>query len=298
MKQRIRGLCRLRSLLSTAFLLSACHQSTPPQSTSVGETRPPLETVESTMDNAIVDAGVVKAATDAAMEAQIPSPANDAQVSAAPAPLPPVINANEVALPLPPRKAPKRIRKSRVPRRGCVKNENSSEIVSARAATNNFNEAAYQAELKRQGLVPLALASRQELMHSGVSSPNGKRPGVPKDMIAGPTQWSGSAFHPDSWEFVQTKGGHIYQVIRSMQVERSKDAVICGCKESQCPPYGSGCPGCGSTTRTLYGPIPAGAVYKGQLVIPFLGEQMQVRHAKGHCPRRKPCPSPPPSMPR
>jgi hypothetical protein len=233
-------------------------------------------------------------ATDAQVSAPPPPPANDASL------VPPISKTivDEVALPLPPRKAPKRIRKIRVPRRGCAKAANSSEIVSARATTKNFNEAAYQAELQRQGLVSLALPSRQELMHSGVSSPNGKRPGVPKNMIAGPTQWSGSATHADGWEFVQTKGGHIYQVIRSMQVERSRDAVLCGCRESHCPPYGSGCPGCGSTTRTLYGPMPAGAVYKGQLVIPFLGEQLQVRNAKGQCLRKKTCPSPPPSMAR
>jgi len=204
----------------------------------------------------------------------------------------------DVPLPMPPIPPPAQVGRVRVPASGCFQDASASDVVGAQSDTARLNEAAYQAELRRQGLVTLPLGSKHIELHRGLQGEPNKSVPIPENMIPGPQAWSGSATSPKRWEFVQTRGGLVYRVRRIQQAARAKEVVLCGCQQQKCGPYGSGCPACGVTTQTVYGPLPAGAIFKGKLRIPFNGETVRVSHEQGACTPQRECPAPPPSMPR
>lgn len=180
---------------------------------------------------------------------------------------------------------------SRVPSLGCLKDPSSAEVSQARADHARFNQGALQQELQRQGLTVMALPSEMRVLHQGVSGQGVAPKAVPAGMIPGPSQWSGQGTEPEIWRFVQTAGGAIYRLRAQNLSARRKEVWLCGCRKARCRPQGSGCGGCGVTRQRLYGPMPEGTMYKGELHLPFNGEALQVRYEAGPCPPSpKDCP--------
>ena len=109
--------------------------------------------------------------------------------------------------------------------------------------------------------------------------------------VGGPSAWGGNARPPEAWTFVQNQRGEIFRLIRAPKV-RDASIQVCGCEPVSCGPYGSGCPACFDTAQTVYGPLPAGAVYRGDLAVSYPAVRVTLRYTKTNCQRRA-CPGPP-----
>lgn len=165
------------------------------------------------------------------------------------------------------------------------------------------SRASFETELARSKLRPLALAMHRDELAEGLSytaphAPEGteltrKLAGAEGTFVAAETQWSGNAGSPPAWEFVQDEEGGVYRLVRQPRAGVTRVA-ICTCRTPQCGPYGSGCPACGSTYQTLYGPLPAGTRYKGELALAYPAYAVSLEYNEQGCPSPRRCPDPPP----
>ena len=141
------------------------------------------------------------------------------------------------------------------------------------------------------------------MVHTGLAepSPNQPRPGtvmhttvgtITGDFVVGETAWTGNAYPAVAWEFVQDASGDVFRLERRAQ-STIEQHLVCGCAPVQCGPYGSPCSACGSTSQMLYGPLPAGAHYQGDLVVEFAATASSLVYEDHGCVARA-CPPPPP----
>ncbi|HEX5059237.1 MAG TPA: hypothetical protein VFV99_07750 [Kofleriaceae bacterium] len=111
--------------------------------------------------------------------------------------------------------------------------------------------------------------------------------------VAAETTWSGDPGSPAAWEFVQSDRGDMYRLIRK-PIAGVTRVLLCGCREHRCGPPGSGCPACGSTAQTMYGPLPAGTHYKGELELAYTANIVSTEYEQTQgCPPPPDCPKPP-----
>jgi len=191
----------------------------------------------------------------------------------------------------------------RVPASGCFK-EGDPSIAKLQAAAVAWTKASFEAAMRRQGLVLAHLSMTRKVLHRGVGGYGSVLQGAKGDtvvavngqrFIAGGSSWSGSAYHPQPWEFVKNDRGEIFRLQRQPMPGGSvKNVVLCGCAPRRCGPYGSGCPACGATSQEMYGPLPAGATYKGAIDVRYATATVAVQREHGTCPQQHPCPGPPP----
>lgn len=182
-------------------------------------------------------------------------------------------------------------------------------IARAQARAAAWTRASFERTLARRGLSLARLPARSIHLHRGIRGEARAR-ALPYDQavetvvdgerglfIGGLSAWSGNARRQPSWEFVQNARGEIFKLIRRPKLT-NHSVLMCGCRPQRCGPYGSGCPACGSTAQTVYGPLPPGAVYRGELEVsyPARGVTLDVAQTSG-CQMRR-CPAPPPSMNR
>ena len=206
----------------------------------------------------------------------------------------------------------------RVPRRepatGCHPSD-SPRIGALRARAEGLAERSFRQALARRGLRPLSLGRREVELHRGAIGMAGPpvRPGGSTEPMRGPLVrrqvdgrwgwyvvgevfWGLSGSVPEPAEFVLDEArGRIFRLRRRPHRGRgSLEIHVCGCRPPACR-FGSGCPACGSTVQRLYGPLPDGVCYAGELTLDYEVPEVQLVHEGGSCGR---CPPPPPSVPR
>jgi hypothetical protein len=173
--------------------------------------------------------------------------------------------------------------------------------VQARAAA--ATKQGFDAELARQHLHVLALGTHSEHIADGLSYRGGVPAGIEVKrkldtasgtFVSAETAWSGNpGTGPAAWEFVQNDRGDVYRLIRQPRAGVTK-VSLCGCRPHSCGNPGSGCPACGSTSQTMYGPLPKDAHYKGELVLGFPANVVSLEYAQtAGCPPPPDCPQPP-----
>lgn len=162
--------------------------------------------------------------------------------------------------------------------------------------------AGFAAELSRTHLHVIALGVHGLVVAQGLSytprHPQGTAVtttvgGVSGTFVAAETAWSGDPSVRPAWEFVQDDRGDVFRAIRQPRAATTH-VVLCGCEPQRCGPPGSGCPACGSTAQTMYGPLPAGARYRGELAISYPANVVTIAYeAKPTCPPPPLCTQPP-----
>jgi hypothetical protein len=161
----------------------------------------------------------------------------------------------------------------------------------------------FETELARNHLHVLALAMHQDELGEGLQymAPQAREGAAVRKklkdaegtFVAAESYWTGNPGAPGAWEFVQDDHGDVYRLIRKVRAAITS-VRLCTCREQRCGPYGSGCPACGSTNQILYGPLPHGAEYKGELEISYPGNIVSMEHKQDDCPAPPRCPDPPP----
>jgi hypothetical protein len=193
----------------------------------------------------------------------------------------------------------------------CVK-PGSPAIARAEADALAWSERSFDAALAKRGLRPIELGRGSIELHRGIHPPSGAATakGIPYDkatraeidgkrgvFIGGVSEWGGNAPLQPAWQFVENRRGEIFRVRRDPRfVDRQLE--ICGCAVRACGPYGSGCPACLSTAQRVYGPLPAGAVYRGELAISYRARRVELTYSRTAGCQQTRCPAPPPSMNR
>jgi hypothetical protein len=229
-----------------------------------------------------------------------PEPVFDAGLKAAADP--PLLVADP---PPPPPPAPT---PTRVPAGGACLKADDPTIAATVAAVGVWTNASFERELARRGLSRAKLGGGFLELHRGIrGGSNNNRfragqvvdttvDGVTGKFIAGPTSWSGSAHQPGTWELVQDTNGAVFRVVRNpLPSAESKDIVLCGCAPQTCGPYGSGCPACGSTNQQMFGPLPQGVRFRGEVRIDYPAAFAPTRYQQQtQCPPPRKCPAPPP----
>ncbi len=193
----------------------------------------------------------------------------------------------------------------RVPATGCLQ-QGDPRIARLQAEAAAWTKASFEAELRRRGLQPAGLGSTQQVLHRGIGGWDNQQRGARSGTItspinggsgryiAGDSYWTGNAGTPQPWELVKNDRGEYFRLQRRPAAGSSKNVVVCGCEPHRCGPYGSGCPACGATVQQLYGPLPPGATYKGDLIVSYPAAEVVVQREHGVCPQQRPCPPPPP----
>jgi hypothetical protein len=169
----------------------------------------------------------------------------------------------------------------------------------AEAATRQ----AFEAELARNHLHVLPLAAHDDQLAEGLQYMNsgGAREGstVKKKLadaegtfVAAETYWTGNPGGPSPWEFVQDDKGGVFRLVRK-PLAAITQAHLCTCRDQRCGPPGSGCPACGSTNQILYGPLPKGAEYRGELELAYQANVVSLEYKENDCPPPPVCEQPP-----
>lgn len=184
----------------------------------------------------------------------------------------------------------------------CVK-PNDPSVADVQKRAEEATRAGFETALARNQLRVIVLGMHQDVLGEGLQemaphAPEGtlvtkKLQSASGAFVAGPTQWSGSAGTPPVWEFVQDDRGDVYRVRRKPNAAVTQ-VKLCVCPPPRCGPYGSGCPGCGSTYQTMYGPLAAGATYRGDLEIAYPANVVSIEYRDQDCPPPPRCPPPPP----
>lgn len=194
------------------------------------------------------------------------------------------------------------------PKRGCF-SPGDKPLALLEQTVSSRNLAAYQAALRRRGLRKARVAGGTLQLHRGVRGASHQRShrfgtmvvttvnGVTGRYLAGHSWWSGAARTPPAPELVTDGKGNFYFVRRHPLPGPTTRAVMCGCAQRKCGPYGSGCPACGTTVQTMYGPFRASDRFRGHIEIRFRRHALERHYQRGACPPRR-CPAPPPSMRR
>jgi hypothetical protein len=189
--------------------------------------------------------------------------------------------------------------------RACVK-AGDPRIGKAQNAAAVSTQASFARALAHRGVAPTRLPVVRKRLHrgAGMYQPSGGDApgtvvqttvgGVAGRYLAGDVYWTGSARAPDPWELVADGHGKVYRLARRPRAAHTTRIVECGCALQQCGPYGSGCPACSATVQILYGPLPAGTRYAGDLELAYDETVVTVDHAATRCTVQRPCPGPPP----
>jgi len=176
---------------------------------------------------------------------------------------------------------------------------NDPAIAEVQRKAADATKQAFESELVRQRLRTIALGMHHKELAQGLTYAGGARTGTTVrnglgEFVAAETAWSGNPTAPPAWEFVQNDRGEVFRLVRRPAAAITK-VILCACRPQQCGPYGSGCPACGSTSQTSYGPLPAGAMYKGDLVVAHPANVVSIDYdPKQACPAPRACPGPPP----
>lgn len=179
-----------------------------------------------------------------------------------------------------------------------------ASLADLRRRADEATRKGFEAELARNHLHVRALARHEEQIAEGLQyGPSRARGGgaavrkAPEDakgtFVAAESYWTGDPGAPQVWEFVQDEHGDVYRLIRKA-LAAITPVQLCTCREQQCGPYGSGCPACGSTNQIMYGPLPDGAQYKGELEVAYPANLVSIEHKQDDCPAPPRCPDPPP----
>ena len=187
--------------------------------------------------------------------------------------------------------------------RACVK-AGDPRIGRAQTAAAAWSQASFARALAHRGLAVARVPVVSKTLHQGYGPRTGGDVpgtvvqatigGVRGRYLAGDAYWTGSGGSPDPWELVADGHGKIYRLARRPRAAHTTRAVVCGCEQRQCRTYGSGCPSCGETVEYLYGPLPAGTTYAGDVEVAYDEAVVTVRHARGECKVQRRCPGPPP----
>ena len=161
---------------------------------------------------------------------------------------------------------------------------------------------AFEGELARNKLRVITLGVHEHELAQGLSyDASGAAVGtaVKKNLataegtfVAAETQWSGNPGSPAAWEFVQDEHGDVFRLMRK-PLAAITPASLCTCREQKCGPPGSGCPACGSTNQTMYGPLPSGAQYRGEIEVAYQANVVSLEYKEQGCPPAPECPQPP-----
>ncbi len=156
-----------------------------------------------------------------------------------------------------------------------------------------FNVASFSSRLAELKLEPVAIPSTRDMLGEGMvmanlGDPDARQPRPAghvfeqngQTFVAGPTVWSGDATQPPAWEFVRDAQGDIYRIERRPRIVETQTVREPGCQH---PVFGSPCPACGSTDQVLYGPLPAGAQFKGSIEVAYDEKVVQTVWAEGMC---------------
>jgi hypothetical protein len=186
----------------------------------------------------------------------------------------------------------------------CVPKTDPSIATVSRQA-RDASEASFKAQLAREHLHVLPLGAHSVQIAEGMSSAHGAQEGttvrktiegVRGVFVAAETSWTGGASRSMPWEFVQDDRGHVYRLIRQARPAVTR-GTLCACAppEERCRSYGSPCPACGSTDQIMYGPLPAGAHYKGELVLVYPTNEIALGYDSSGltCPPAPECLGPP-----
>ncbi len=184
----------------------------------------------------------------------------------------------------------------------CVKPDDPS-VAEVQRRAEAATRAGFEAALARNKLRVITLGVHQDVVGQGMAmtpphfaegtAVKAKLQTAEGVFVAGTTQWSGSAGMPAQWELVQDERGDVFRVIRRPRAAVTQ-VKLCVCRPQKCGPYGSGCPGCGSTYQTMYGPLPAGATYRGDLEVVYPANVVSIEYRDDNCPPLPACPPPPP----
>lgn len=226
-----------------------------------------------------------------------PRPADPVDPATAPAPVAMVID----AAPAPP--AVDAFATIFVPPKGACVAAGDRSLARAEADARVQAQASFQAELARQHLKLAVIPqhTRQLQLGMNLTAAGRSTPGtvvhatvdkVTGDFVVGTTWWTGSPSTPPAWEFVMDEHGDVYQLARRAD-STITEVLVCGCAPQQCPRYGSPCPACGATVEALYGPLPAGAHFRGDMIVEFRADAVIEQYEGGRCAPLK-CPPPPP----
>lgn len=201
-----------------------------------------------------------------------------------------------------PSPAPK-VTRTRIPTQGCL-DPKDPKIANAQTAAAEKTSAA-----RKSAMAPirsLALPARTIEIGKGLSSDPRKTlrgpvatqtiNGVTSRFVVGPSGWSGEAVQVDrAWQFGIVNGKAVHLIPQPQRVSETTIA-ICGCRPHVCGPVGSGCPGCGSTSQTSFGPLPDALDYAGDHVVPYPEHAVTLDFAgtgRTACPAPRACPKPP-----
>jgi len=185
----------------------------------------------------------------------------------------------------------------------CVKPEDPS-LAELRTRADAATKQGFESELARNRLRVIEVAAHYDELAQGLSYvTRSAREGtaIKKQLdgkkgtyVAAETFWSGNAGSPAPWLFVQNERGDVFRLIRKPRAGVTR-VTLCGCRPQECGPYGSGCPACGSTSQIMYGPLPSGTPYKGQLELAYPASFVWTDYdPKASCPAPRACPPPPP----
>jgi hypothetical protein len=190
----------------------------------------------------------------------------------------------------------------------CVKPDDPA-IAELQRRADAATKTSFDAELARNHLHVLALAAHEDQLGEGIqqgpmlgdgkpraaegSAVHKKLADVEGTFVAAETHWTGNPGTPSAWEFVQDDQGNMFRLIRKHRAAITQ-VFLCTCREQQCGPYGSGCPACGSTNQIMYGPLPAGTKYGGELELSYQANVVSIEHNEQGCPAPRDCGPPPP----
>jgi hypothetical protein len=179
---------------------------------------------------------------------------------------------------------------------------NDPALADVQKRATAATQQAFDAELARNKLRVIALGRHEHQLAEGLSyeargAPEGKAVRQKLDtaegtFVAAETQWSGNPGSPPAWEFVQDERGDVFRLMRK-PLAAITPARICTCREQRCGPPGSGCPACGSTNQTMYGPLPKGAEYRGEIEVAYQANVVSLEYKEQGCPGQPVCEQPP-----
>ena len=174
--------------------------------------------------------------------------------------------------------------------------EGSRRISEVYAAAERDNADALKGELARRGLRIVTLGVQHQTLSQGTQSSYPLKARAPADgqYVQGDSFWTLSGSAIPAWTFVTNSAGDIFRLLPVAESARRTDLRMCGCQPRDCP-SGSGCPGCGETLLTWYGPLPPRSRYRGELKVRYPFEGVEKTWEQGTC--LEPCPPPPPSTP-
>jgi hypothetical protein len=183
----------------------------------------------------------------------------------------------------------------------CVAETDPSLVELQRSATDATRKA-FEAELARNKLRVITLGVHEHELAQGLRYEASGAPvgtAVKKKLetaegtfVAAETQWSGNPGSAPAWEFVQDDHGDVFRLLRK-PLAAVTQASICTCRQQGCGNPGSGCPACGSTNQTMYGPLPSGASYRGEIEVAYQANVVSLEYKQQGCPARPVCEQPP-----